>query len=198
MNSLKYLNKYFYKYRLRLLLGILFTAISNVFGVYSVKYIGKAIDYLKAIHNTITPTEDSYLKLFYFGALIVLLAIISGFFLYLMRQSIIVMSRLIEYDLKNEMYNQYQKLDIAFYKRNNTGDLMNRISEDVGRVRMYIGPAIMYIVNTIITFTLTIVVMINIDFKLTVYVLLPLPILSISISLFTFIFISSVSIISGL
>ncbi len=181
MNSLKYLNKYFYKYRLRLLLGILFTAISNVFGVYSVKYIGKAIDYLKAIHNTITPTEDSYLKLFYFGALIVLLAIISGFFLYLMRQSIIVMSRLIEYDLKNEMYNQYQKLDIAFYKRNNTGDLMNRISEDVGRVRMYIGPAIMYIVNTIITFTLTIVVMINIDFKLTVYVLLPLPILSISI-----------------
>ena len=181
MNSLKYLNKYFYKYRLRLLLGILFTAISNVFGVYSVKYIGKAIDYLKAIHNTITPTEDSYLKLFYFGALIVLLAILSGFFLYLMRQSIIVMSRLIEYDLKNEMYNQYQKLDIAFYKRNNTGDLMNRISEDVGRVRMYIGPAIMYIVNTIITFTLTIVVMINIDFKLTVYVLLPLPILSISI-----------------
>ena len=181
MNSLKYLNKYFYKYRLRLLLGILFTAISNVFGVYSVKYIGKAIDYLKAIHNTTTPTEDSYLKLFYFGALIVLLAIISGFFLYLMRQSIIVMSRLIEYDLKNEMYNQYQKLDIAFYKRNNTGDLMNRISEDVGRVRMYIGPAIMYIVNTIITFTLTIVVMINIDYKLTVYVLLPLPILSISI-----------------
>ncbi len=181
MNSLKYLNKYFYKYRLRLLLGILFTAISNVFGVYSVKYIGKAIDYLKAIHNTTTPAEDSYLKLFYFGALIVLLAIISGFFLYLMRQSIIVMSRLIEYDLKNEMYNQYQKLDIAFYKRNNTGDLMNRISEDVGRVRMYIGPAIMYIVNTIITFTLTIVVMINIDFKLTVYVLLPLPILSISI-----------------
>jgi len=181
LNSLKYLNKYFYKYRLRLLLGILFTAISNVFGVYSVKYIGKAIDYLKAIHNTTTPTEDSYLKLFYFGALIVLLAIISGFFLYLMRQSIIVMSRLIEYDLKNEMYNQYQKLDIAFYKRNNTGDLMNRISEDVGRVRMYIGPAIMYIVNTIITFTLTIVVMINIDFKLTVYVLLPLPILSISI-----------------
>jgi ATP-binding cassette subfamily B protein len=181
LNSLKYLNKYFYKYRLRLLLGILFTAISNVFGVYSVKYIGKAIDYLKAIHNTTTPTEDSYLKLFYFGALIVLLAIISGFFLYLMRQSIIVMSRLIEYDLKNEMYNQYQKLDIAFYKRNNTGDLMNRISEDVGRVRMYIGPAIMYIVNTIITFTLTIVVMINIDYKLTVYVLLPLPILSISI-----------------
>jgi ATP-binding cassette subfamily B multidrug efflux pump len=181
LKSLKHLNKYFFKYRWRLLLGVVFTAISNLFGVYSVKYVGIAIDFLKKSETFQNVDNSSNLKLLGFGALIVGLAIVSGFFLFLMRQTIIVMSRLIEYDLKNELYGHYQKLDIAFYKRNNTGDLMNRISEDVSRVRMYIGPAIMYIVNTVITFSLIIFVMIDIDLKLTMYVLLPLPVLAISI-----------------
>ena len=181
MHSLKHINKYFYKYRLRLLLGIGFVAISNFFAVYSVTFVRDAIDFIKDVTKTDLNNSGAYTKLFYYGGLIISLALISGFFLFLMRQTIIVMSRLIEYDLKNEIYDHYQKLDIAFYKRNNTGDLMNRISEDVSRVRMYIGPAIMYIVNTVITFALTIVVMIHVDVKLTLYVLLPLPFLAISI-----------------
>lgn len=164
-----------------MLLGVLFVAVSNLFSVYSVTYVREAIDYFQLLSKTNLSPSDPYLHLLSLAGLIVLLAIISGFFLFLMRQTIIVMSRLIEYDLKNEIYRHYQKLDTGFYKRNNTGDLMNRISEDVGRVRMYIGPAIMYIVSTIITFVLTIIVMINVDAKLTLYVLLPLPLLAISI-----------------
>jgi ATP-binding cassette, subfamily B, multidrug efflux pump len=160
---------------------VFFVSVSNVFGVYSVTYIGEAIDYLKKILTEPASVADPYHELLIFGFLIILLALISGFFLFLTRQTIIVMSRLIEFDLKNEIYDHYQKLDQAFYKRNNTGDLMNRITEDVGRVRMYIGPAIMYIVNTLITFMLTIVVMLKIDLTLTIYVLLPLPLLAISI-----------------
>ncbi len=180
MKSLKHINKYFFKYRWRLLLGILFVAISNLFSVYSVTYVGTAIDFLKEIEPQYDPVAANK-HLLHFGGFIIGLAIISGFFLFLMRQTIIVMSRMIEYDLKNEIYAHYQKLDISFYKRNNTGDLMNRISEDVSRVRMYIGPAIMYILNTLITFLLTISVMIHIDGTLTLYVLLPLPFLVISI-----------------
>ncbi|MCW3071320.1 MAG: ABC-type multidrug transport system, ATPase and permease component [Bacteroidetes bacterium] len=181
MRSLKHINKYFYKYRWRLSLGVIFVSISTLFGVYSVTYIGTALDFV--IHSLETPgmIEDPYHELVMLGLQIIGLALLSGFFLFLTRQTIIVMSRLIEYDLKNEIYEHYQLLDTAFYKRNNTGDLMNRISEDVGRVRMYIGPAIMYIVNTLITFILTIIVMLNTDVKLTVYVLLPLPLLAISI-----------------
>jgi ATP-binding cassette subfamily B protein len=155
--------------------------LSNIFGVYSVTYVRDAIDYLKDIPAIKDNVDESYSKLLYFGLLIIGLAIVSGFFLFLMRQTIIVMSRLIEYDLKNEIYEHYQKLDVSFYKRNNTGDIMNRISEDVSKVRMYIGPAIMYIINTAITFSLTIFVMINIDLKLTIFVLIPLPVLAISI-----------------
>jgi len=166
---------------LRLLLGVLFTGVSNVFSVFSVKYIGEAIDYFQAIAELHSDRSDSGAHLLFLAGLVVGLALVSGFFLFLMRQTIIVMSRLIEYDLKNEIYGHYQELDTGFYKRNNTGDLMNRISEDVGRVRMYIGPAIMYIVNTLITFLLTIFVMIDIDVKLTLFVLLPLPFLVISI-----------------
>ncbi len=180
MKSLKHINKYFLKYRWRLILGVIFVSISNIFAVYSVTFVRDAIDYIQQI-----PTTDSsanhYQQLINYGLLIIGLALVSGFFLFLTRQTIIVMSRLIEYDLKNEIYEHYQKLDTAFYKRNNTGDLMNRISEDVSRVRMYIGPAIMYIVNTAITFALTISVMIHVDIKLTLYVLLPLPLLAISI-----------------
>ncbi len=181
MKSLKHINKYFYKYRGRLILGVIFVAISVAFGVYTVKYIGKTIDYI--IKSMMHPTPSDYLSYHIrsFAFTVVGFAILSGFFLFLTRQTLIVMSRLIEYDLKNEIYEHYQKLDNAFYKRNNTGDLMNRISEDVGRVRMYIGPAIMYIVNTLVTFVFTIYVMLAIDVKLTLYVLSPLPLLAISI-----------------
>ncbi|MBN8695953.1 MAG: ABC transporter ATP-binding protein [Bacteroidetes bacterium] len=181
MKSLKHINKYFYKYRWRLGLGVVFVILSNIFGVYSVTYVRDAIDYLKEIPALKEANNDPHTRLLFYGGLIIGLAVISGFFLFLMRQTIIVMSRHIEYDLKNEIYEHYQKLDIGFYKRNNTGDIMNRISEDVSRVRMYIGPAIMYIINTAVTFSLTIFVMINIDLKLTIYVLIPLPVLAISI-----------------
>ncbi len=180
LKSLKHINKYFFKYRWYLLLGILFVAVSNIFSVYSVVYVGNAIDFAEKISN-MNNTQDAHRQLLYFGGLIIGLAVISGFFLFLMRQTIIVMSRLIEYDLKNEIYSHYQQLDISFYKRHNTGDLMNRISEDVSRVRMYIGPAIMYILNTLFTFLLTIFYMVHIDVTLTIYVLLPLPLLVISI-----------------
>jgi ATP-binding cassette subfamily B multidrug efflux pump len=181
LRSLRHINKYFYKYRWRLSLGIFFVSVSNAFGVFAVTYIGEAIDYIKRFLADPGIVTDPYHEIFIFCLKIIGLAILSGFFLYLTRQTIIVMSRLIEYDLKNEIYDHYQKLDIAFYKRNNTGDLMNRISEDVSRVRMYIGPAIMYIVNTLTTFILCIVVMLGTDVKLTAFVLLPLPILAITI-----------------
>ena len=181
MKSLRHINKYFLKYKWRLILGILFTSISNFFAVYSVTFVRDAIDYVKDIDKLKAAGDHPYNQLIIYTLIIIGWAIVSGFFLFLMRQSIIVMSRLIEKDLKNEIFDHYQQLDIGFYKRNNTGDLMNRISEDVSRVRMYIGPAIMYIVNTVITFALTIGVMIKVDFKLTMYVLLPLPFLAISI-----------------
>ncbi len=138
------------------------------------------MDFVDEISN-LKDTEAAYKQLLYYGGLVIGLAIVSGFFLFLMRQTIIVMSRLIEYDLKNEIYVHYQQLDMSFYKRHNTGDLMNRISEDVSRVRMYIGPAIMYILNTLFSFVFTIYFMIQADAELTFYVLLPLPILVISI-----------------
>jgi ATP-binding cassette subfamily B protein len=180
MKSLSHLYKYFWKYRWRLILGVVFVAVSNYFAVYSVVFVRDAVDYLRNIHN-LPATENPSNQLILFGLKIIGLAILSGFFLFLMRQTIIVMSRLIEFDLKNEIYQHYQSLDVSFYKRNSTGDLMNRISEDVSRVRMYIGPAIMYIVNTVITFTLTVSVMLYVDVKLTLYVLLPLPFLAVTI-----------------
>ncbi len=183
MKSLKHINKYFYKYRWRLLLGILFTAVSNIFAIYSVSYVGNAVDFLKKVFSPENTEESIKNEILIYCLIVIGYALISGFFLFLMRQTIIVMSRLIEYDLKNEIFEHYQTLDITFYKRNNTGDLMNRISEDVSRVRMYIGPAVMYIVNTIITFSLTIIAMGKIDVELSIYVLLPLPVLAISIYL---------------
>ena len=116
-----------------------------------------------------------------FGLEIIVHTLIFGFFLFLNRQTIIVMSRLIEYDMKNEVFEHYQKLDQAFYKRNNTGDLMNRISEDVSRVRMYIGPAVMYTISTLVTLVMTVSFMLKADVKMTIYVLAPLPVLTISI-----------------
>lgn len=180
MKTLLTLNKYFLRYKSRLILGIAFVGISNYFAVYSITFIRKGIDYIKDINLEKAP-EDISNKLLFFALMTLGMALLQGFFLFLMRQTIIVMSRLIEFDLKNDVYEHYQKLDTGFYKRNSTGDLMNRISEDVGRVRMYIGPSIMYIVNTIMTFVFTIGIMINIDSRLTLYVLLPLPVLAFSI-----------------
>jgi len=119
--------------------------------------------------------------LLFFGAVVLLLALIGGIFMYFMRQTIIVMSRLIEYDLRNEIFTHYEKLDLAFYKKNNTGDLMARITEDVGKVRMYLGPAIMYAINLVGLFTMVIYAMLSVSVELTLYALLPLPFLSISI-----------------
>jgi ATP-binding cassette subfamily B protein len=181
LGSLKHINKYLFKYRYRLLLGVLFVGISNYFAVNSVPYVRLTIDYLQEAKEKSIPMPEVYHQLLTYGAYLLGYALLSGFFLFLMRQTIIVMSRLIEYDLKNEIYAHYQQLDIAFYKRNNTGDLMNRISEDVGRVRMYVGPAIMYILNTAFLFALTITVMIRVDLRLTLYVLIPLPLLAVSI-----------------
>lgn len=180
MRSLQHINKYFFKYRWRFLLGIVFVGISNYFAVDAYTYARKAIDFISS--NSNNPDKAFLIDQLLMYALQVLgLAVLSGIFLFFMRQTIIVMSRLIEYDLKNEIYEHYQKLDIAFYKRNNTGDMMNRISEDVGKVRMYIGPAVMYILNTFFRFVFTITVMLHVNPTLTFYVLIPLPILAVAI-----------------
>lgn len=163
------------------MLGVVFVGISNYFAVTAVPYFRLTIDYIETAKTNHIPEDVAYHQLVIYGLYTLGYALLSGFFLFLMRQTIIVMSRLIEYDLKNEMYAHYQKLDTAFYKRNNTGDLMNRISEDVGRVRMYIGPAIMYILNTLFLFYFTITEMTGVNLELTLYVLLPLPVLAISI-----------------
>ncbi len=161
-------------------MGVLFVGVSNYFAVDGFTYARKAIDFIKI--NGSNPDKSFLInQLLIYAAQILGLAVLSGIFLFFTRQSIIVMSRLIEYDLKNEIYEHYQKLDIAFYKRNNTGDMMNRISDDVSRVRMYIGPAVMYILNTFFRFILTIIVMLHVNATLTLYVLIPLPILAVAI-----------------
>src|ERR1700722_10549341 len=182
MKSLLHLNKYFVKYRLRLVSGFIFVVIYAWFNVYSTPYVGKVVDYANDTyknHPSRIPSAADHL-LFYV-AIFIGMAIIGGFFLFLTRQMIIVTSRLIEYDLKNEVFEHYQKLDTAFYKRNNTGDLMNRITEDVSRVRMYVGPAVMYTVNTISIVTFTLIYMIKINPVYTFYVFTPLPILYLSV-----------------
>ncbi len=179
MKSLKHINKYFYKYRWRLLLGVVFVGISNYYAIDSFTYAREAVDFIK---NNLNGDKGLLVsQLSKYALLIVGVAVISGVFLFLTRQTIIVMSRLIEYDLKNEIYAKYQQLDMAFYKRNNTGDMMNRISEDVSRVRMYIGPAVMYFLNTGFRFILIITAMLRVNPQLTLYVLIPLPFLVVSI-----------------
>ena len=177
MKSLSYLHKYFIKYKWRFLLGILFIVISNYFGVKMPVYVKDTTDQL--LNNTVvTTTSQAVILALKVGGIYVLLSAASGVFLFLTRQTIIVMSRLIEFDLKNEIYAQYQRLDYSFYKKNATGDLMNRISEDVSQVRMYLGPGIMYTINLIALFFLVIYQMINVNAWLTLFVLIPLPIMS--------------------
>jgi ATP-binding cassette subfamily B protein len=211
LGSLNYLNKYLRKYRYRLILGILFVAISNVFAIYPAQIIREAFNAVaksdelqtvvkenpkqleaeKIIQSEESPEvsfftgmiEDMSLSeaMLFFAGLVLLMSVLSGLFTFFTRQTVIIMSRLIEYDLKNEIYDHYQELSMAFYKRNNTGDIMNRISEDVSRVRMYLGPGIMYTTNLVTRFVLVVAVMLSIDVELTLYALAPLPILSILI-----------------
>ncbi len=176
MKHLKVLNVYFLKYKKYLLSGLLFVTLSSLFGTYQGVIVRKGTNQIIELINQNTATPAS--KFIEYGLTIIALALVSGLFMFLMRQTIIVMSRHIEYDQKNEIYAHYQALDSEFYKQNSTGDLMNRISEDVGKVRMYTGPAIMYLTNTIVT-TLTILVfMFSVNVPLTLMVFLPLPILS--------------------
>lgn len=180
MKSLRYINKYFVKYKWRFLLGILFTVISNYFGVQMPAFFSDSIDQFQQQIQSNEPSAYLWLAL-ELGGIYMGFSLLKGFFLFLMRQTIIVMSRYIEFDLKKEIYDQYQALDQSFYKQNATGDLMNRISEDVGLVRMYTGPGIMYTINLAVSFILIVGKMMTISPSLTIYVLLPLPIMSILI-----------------
>ncbi len=202
MKHLKALNKYFWKYRFRFGIGIFFIIISNYFGVLSPQVTGFVVDYVQQSLSgkTFVTSEKKYdvlVNVFvdkvvntsfsvgsvvaFCGITILVLALLRGFFMFLMRQTIIVMSRHIEFDQRNEVYNHYQKLDTTFYKTHSTGDLMNRIAEDVSRVRMFTGPAIMYLVNLATLISLSVFYMLKRDPLLTLYVLAPLPLLAITI-----------------
>ncbi|AWM14775.1 ABC transporter [Flavobacterium sediminis] len=180
MKELQYLNKFFIKYKYRFLLGIVITFIAQIFSLFTPELVGDSIrsieEYTRNNHEISIEVAQSLL-----GKNIILIlatTLISGFFTFLMRQTLIVMSRYVEFDLKNEIYNHYQILSQTFYKQNRTGDLMSRISEDVSKVRMYVGPAVMYSMNTLVRFSMVIIYMYNISPRLTFYSLLPLPLLS--------------------
>lgn len=191
MKELKYLNKYLDKYKWHLILGLVFVIISNVFQIlpatmvrYSIDLVMDNIRVFRSFEHVSIQQDffDVFAKgILLYAVLILVMALLRGVFLYFVRQTLIVMSRLIEYDLKNEVFEHYQTLPLSFYRRNNTGDLMNRISEDVGRVRMYLGPSIMYGLQLVTLFLMLIPIMFSISVKLTWFALLPLPILSISI-----------------
>lgn len=217
MKALAHLNKYFFKYRWRLGLGIIFIILTNIFAVYTPQLIREAVDFLKTtaetgtglaagdtaavempfslrmlsdltgvINGEYTIDSTNFFEVIItvallLGVLYIIIYAIKGVFSFMTRQTIIIMSRLIEFDLKNEVYGHYQKLDVAFYKRNNTGDLMNRISEDVSKVRMYVGPAVMYTLNLFFLIIIVVSVMVYIDWELTMWALAPLPLMSIGI-----------------
>ncbi|WP_258103132.1 ABC transporter ATP-binding protein [Marinoscillum sp. MHG1-6] len=191
MKDLTHLNKYLKKYKWHLILGAIFIIISNFFGIIPAVVVRYSFDLLQNNFKIFQSFEGFELQseslsmitssVLILGMVILCAALLRGVFMFFMRQTIIVMSRLIEYDLKNEIYDHYQTLPLSFYRRNNTGDLMNRISEDVSRVRMYVGPAIMYGINLATLFAMVIPYMIYINPTLTLYSLLPLPLLSVSI-----------------
>jgi len=176
MHSLKSINVYLLKYKWRLLLGALFVVLSTLFSIYQGVIVRNATNEIVSLIANHTSVNTS--QFIIFGITLFALALTSGFFLFLMRQTIIVMSRHIEFDQKNELYAHYQTLDASFYKNNSTGDLMNRISEDIGKVRMYTGPAIMYLINTFATVLIVLVFMLKINWQLTLLVFAPLPLLS--------------------
>lgn len=181
MNALKALNPYFLKYKWRLLLGFFIVIAARVFAVANVNFIGKTVDVVRAYTKDEIGVDLLKSGLLKYLLLLLGATALSGLFTFLMRQMIIVVSRFIEADLKNDIYAQYQRLSLNFYKQNRTGDLMNRISEDVGKVRMYVGPAIMYLLNALVLFATVIPYMYATAPSLTLYTLIPLPVLSISI-----------------
>ena len=202
MKHLSALNKYFWKYRFRFFLGMLFVILSNYFAVLAPQITGFVVNQVQqqlpgAKPSSVKNTDDGLVTLFIqwvsssefsFGWLvaicsitILLLAILRGVLMFFMRQTIIVMSRHIEYDQKNEIFHHYQLLDTSFYKTHSTGDLMSRMTEDVSRVRMYTGPAIMYLINLVTLISFCVVNMLRKDATLTLYVLAPLPVLAITI-----------------
>lgn len=186
MKDLSYLNKYLIKYKYYYTIGVIFILISTVFAIIPATLIRETFNLIESgysdYENGGELIKSKILKdVLFYASGIILAAIIRGFFMYMMRQTIIVASRKIEYDLKNEVFDQYQQLSISFYKKNKTGDLMNRITEDITKVRMYLGPAVMYSINLIFLFSLVIYKMFSVSPTLTYYVLFPLPILAISV-----------------
>jgi ATP-binding cassette subfamily B protein len=191
MKHLAHLNKYLLKYKWYLIGGTIFTVLSNLFGIMPAQVVRHALDLVKEnidIYYLFSNTEiqSSMYDIFaysvsVYGALILAMAIGKGIFLFLIRQTIIIMSRHIEYDLKNEIYQHYQKLPLSFYRQNSTGDLMARISEDVSYVRMYVGPSIMYLLNMVVLVVLVLSYMFSVNARLTWWVLVPMPVLSVSI-----------------
>jgi ATP-binding cassette subfamily B multidrug efflux pump len=191
VKALKSLNKYLWKYKWYLILGIIFTIISNLFGIIPAQLVRYALDLvietldIYYLFKGVSLQSEMYdifaFSILLYGFLILLMALLKGIFLFLVRQTIIVMSRHIEFELKNDIYQHYQTLPAAFFRRHSTGDLMARISEDVSNVRIYVGPALMYGINLIVLFFLVISYMVSVSPKLTLYVLLPLPVLSISV-----------------
>jgi ATP-binding cassette subfamily B multidrug efflux pump len=188
MKELAYLNKFFVKYRWHLIPGVLFVIISNIFSVLPAQVIRVAFDLVTeniGTYQLFTGFNRQGMiydifgsSLLLFGILVLTLALLRGLFLFFMRQTLILMSRHIEYDLKNEIYSHYQDLSLAFYRRHNTGDLMNRVTEDVSRVRMYLGPGIMYAINTVVLFVLVIYAMLTVNVRLAIFSVLPMPILA--------------------
>ncbi len=182
MKELGYLNKYFIKYKYSFLLGIIFTIVAQIFSLFTPKLISKSFKIIESYSQDKSITKAIIQEELISNILVIIATtIIAGLLTFLMRQTLIVMSRHIEFDLKNEVFRQYENLSQNFYKKNRTGDLMNRISEDVSKVRMYVGPAVMYTINTFIRFTIVIVYMYKVSPRLTLYTLLPLPILSYAI-----------------
>ena len=191
MGELKSLNKYILRYKWRMLAGVVFIIFSNWFNLYPAKIFRQAIDIVienLKVYKLFSGTalqEEYYQTLLFsfllFGVFLLVSALLKGVFTFFMRYTIIMVSRFIEYDIKNEIYKKYQELDVSFYKQNKTGDIMNRIGDDVGKVRMYLGPSIMYLVNLIVLFIMVIWTMVDINPTLSLYVLLPLPIMSVVI-----------------
>jgi len=178
MKELQYLNKYFIKYKFSFLLGIFITIVAQIFSLFTPKLISKSFKAIEEYHKNDMNATVVKTELIHNILLIIATTLIAGILTFLMRQTLIVMSRHIEFDLKNEVFRQYENLSQNFYKQNRTGDLMNRISEDVGKVRMYVGPAVMYTINTFIRFTIVIIYMYKVSPRLTLYTLVPLPILA--------------------
>ncbi len=191
MKELAHLNRYLFRYKGHLFWGLIFVIISNIFQIIPAQMVRRSIDLVTENINLYrsfgqTNAQEEFFDVFtqgilLYAVLILVMALLRGLFLYFVRQTLIVMSRRIEYDLKNDIFQHYQTLPLSFYRRNNTGDLMNRISEDVGRVRMYLGPSIMYGLQLITLFIILIPIMFTISVKLTLFALIPLPLLSFGI-----------------